>query len=152
MLAHPTPKPSHLQDQISKQSHIEKAETVRCESSTPTKRWNESQGGPQEIVEGRPLTKKNTEESNSTRTPSRANEPSRLDRGLQVGTVCASSRRPGSVRGAGGNLCPYGDPKDDARFNAVKRKNNPKITLNNAKNNARITLNNLNVCGLCVVF
>jgi hypothetical protein len=43
-------------------------------------------------------------------------------------------------------------PKDDARFNAVKSKNNEKITQNNAQNNATITLNNLNVCGLCVVF
>jgi hypothetical protein len=43
-------------------------------------------------------------------------------------------------------------PKDHARFNAVKRENDAKITLNNAKNNARITLNNLNVCGLCVAF
>ena len=49
----------------------------------PMKRSNESQGGPQEIVEGRPLTKKNTEEPNSYRTPSRAHESSRLDRGVQ---------------------------------------------------------------------
>jgi hypothetical protein len=43
-------------------------------------------------------------------------------------------------------------PKDEARLNAVERKNNGKITRNNAKNNATITLNNLNVCDLCVVF
>jgi group II intron reverse transcriptase/maturase len=46
----------------------------------PTKQPNESQGGPQEAVEGRPLTKENMEEPNSCRTPSRASEPSGLDR------------------------------------------------------------------------
>ena len=49
----------------------------------PAKRTNEGPGGPQETVEGRPLTKKNTGEPNSNRTPSRENEPSGLDRGLQ---------------------------------------------------------------------
>ena len=46
----------------------------------PAKRSNEGQGGLQEIVEGRPLTKKNTDEPNSNRTQSRGNEPSGLDR------------------------------------------------------------------------
>ena len=46
----------------------------------PTKQPNESQGGPQEVVEGRPLTKENMEEPNSCRTPSRNSEPSGLDR------------------------------------------------------------------------
>jgi len=50
----------------------------------PTKRSNEGLGGPQEIVEGRPLTKKNTEEPNSNRTRSRGNEPSGLDRVRQA--------------------------------------------------------------------
>jgi len=46
----------------------------------PAKRSNESQGGRQEIVEGRPPTKKNMGQRNSNRTPSRGNEPSGLDR------------------------------------------------------------------------
>jgi group II intron reverse transcriptase/maturase len=50
----------------------------------PAKRSNEGQGGPQEIVEGRPLTKKNMEQLNSYRTPSRGSEPSGLDRVRQA--------------------------------------------------------------------
>jgi hypothetical protein len=50
----------------------------------PAKRSNEGQGGPQETVEGRPLTKKNTEQLNSNRTPSRGNEPSGLERVRQA--------------------------------------------------------------------
>ena len=50
----------------------------------PAKRSNEGLGGPQEIVEGRPLTKKNTGEPNSNRTPSREIEPSGLDRVRQA--------------------------------------------------------------------
>ena len=50
----------------------------------PVKRSNESQGGPKEIVEGRPLTKENTEESNPNRTQSRASGPSGLDRVRQA--------------------------------------------------------------------
>ena len=46
----------------------------------PTKRSNESQGGPKEIAEGRPLTKENAEEPNPHRTPSRESGPSGLDR------------------------------------------------------------------------
>jgi RNA-directed DNA polymerase len=46
----------------------------------PAKQLNESQGGPQEAVEGRALTKKNMVESNSYRTQSRGSEPSGLDR------------------------------------------------------------------------
>jgi hypothetical protein len=45
-----------------------------------TKRSNESQGGRKEIVEGRPLTKENTEEPNPYRTPSRESGPKGLDR------------------------------------------------------------------------
>ena len=37
----------------------------------PTKRSNAGQGGPKEIVEGRPLTKESAEEPNPYRTPSR---------------------------------------------------------------------------------
>jgi hypothetical protein len=37
----------------------------------PTKRSNESQGGPKEIVEGRPLTKENAEQLNPCRTQGR---------------------------------------------------------------------------------
>jgi hypothetical protein len=77
----------------------------------PTKRSNESQGGPQEIVEGRPLTKKHTGEPNSYRTPRRNKmSPTGSTVAFKVGTVCASSRQHGSVRGAEGNLCPYRDP------------------------------------------
>jgi RNA-directed DNA polymerase len=50
----------------------------------PMKRSNEGLGGPQEIVEGRTLTKKNTEEPNSNRTRSREHEPSGLDRVRQA--------------------------------------------------------------------
>jgi hypothetical protein len=50
----------------------------------PTNRSNEGQGGPKEIVEGRPPTKKNTEQLNSSRTPSRSSEPSGLDRVRQA--------------------------------------------------------------------
>jgi group II intron reverse transcriptase/maturase len=46
----------------------------------PAKRSNEGRGGPKEIVEGRPLTKENTEEPNPCRTPSRDSGPSGLDR------------------------------------------------------------------------
>src|SRR5579864_7197183 len=49
------------------------------------KRSNESQGGPQEIVEGRPLTKENTEESHPRRTQSRESGSSGLDRVRQAG-------------------------------------------------------------------
>jgi RNA-directed DNA polymerase len=50
----------------------------------PTKQPNEGRGGSQEAVEGRPLAKENTEESNSCRTPSRGNEPNGLDRVRQA--------------------------------------------------------------------
>lgn len=50
----------------------------------PTKRSNESQGGPQEVVEGRVLTKENTQQPNSPRTPSRISEPSGLERVRQA--------------------------------------------------------------------
>jgi group II intron reverse transcriptase/maturase len=49
-----------------------------------TKRSNESQGGPKEIVEGRPLTKENAEKPNPNRSPSRENGPSGLDRVRQA--------------------------------------------------------------------
>ena len=46
----------------------------------PEKQPNESQGGPQEVVEGRPWTKENAEEPNPCRTQSRESGPSGLDR------------------------------------------------------------------------
>jgi hypothetical protein len=46
----------------------------------PAKQPNEDLGGSQEVVEGRPLAKENTVQSNSGRTQSRASEPSGLDR------------------------------------------------------------------------
>ena len=45
----------------------------------PSKQPNEDQGGSQELVEGRPLTKENTEEPNPRRTPSRTSGPNGLD-------------------------------------------------------------------------
>jgi RNA-directed DNA polymerase len=45
-----------------------------------TKRSNESRGGPQEIVEGRPLTKENAEQLNPGRTQSRESGPNGLER------------------------------------------------------------------------
>ena len=50
----------------------------------PTKRSNAGQGGPKEIVEGRPLTKENAEEPNPNRTPSGEIGPSGLDRVRQA--------------------------------------------------------------------
>lgn len=50
----------------------------------PMKRSNESQGGPKEIAEGRPLTKENAEEPNPCRTQSRESGPSGLDRVRQA--------------------------------------------------------------------
>ena len=46
----------------------------------PTKGSNAGQGGPKEIVEGRPLTKENAEEPNPCRTQSRESGTSGLDR------------------------------------------------------------------------
>src|ERR1700733_14790888 len=50
----------------------------------PAKQPNEGQGGPQEAVEGRPLTKENMEESNLCRTQDRESKPSGLDRVRQA--------------------------------------------------------------------
>ncbi len=50
----------------------------------PAKHPNEGLGGPQEAVEGRPLTKENMEEPNSCRTPGREREPNGLDRVRQA--------------------------------------------------------------------
>ena len=50
----------------------------------PMKRSNESQGGPQEIVEGRAPTKENTEQPNPNRTPSREIGYSGLERVRQA--------------------------------------------------------------------
>ena len=58
----------------------------------PAKQPNESLGGPQEAVEGRPLTKENMEEPNSCRTPSRGSEPNGLDR------VRQAARKDGKLR------------------------------------------------------
>jgi RNA-directed DNA polymerase len=50
----------------------------------PTRRSNAGQGGPKEIVEGRPLTKENAVEPNPHRTQSRESGPSGLDRVRQA--------------------------------------------------------------------
>ena len=50
----------------------------------PAKRSNEGRGGPKEIVEGRLLARENAEVPNPSRTPSRANGPSGLDRVRQA--------------------------------------------------------------------
>lgn len=50
----------------------------------PAKRSNAGQGGPKEIVEGRPLTKENAEQLNPCRTQSRESGPSGLDRVRQA--------------------------------------------------------------------
>jgi len=50
----------------------------------PTKRSNEGRGGPQEIAEGRPLTKENAAEPNPNRTLSRESGPSGLGRVRQA--------------------------------------------------------------------
>jgi group II intron reverse transcriptase/maturase len=50
----------------------------------PARQPNEGRGGPQEAVEGRPLTKENAEEPHSYRTPSRGSEPNGLDRVRQA--------------------------------------------------------------------
>jgi hypothetical protein len=46
----------------------------------PTKQLNKSERSPAEVVEGRPLTKENTQEPNPYRTPSRESGPSGLAR------------------------------------------------------------------------
>ena len=61
----------------------------------PTKQPNESQGGPKEVVEGRPLTKENAEEPNPNRTPSREIGSSGLDRVRQT----AMSGLPPAIQG-----------------------------------------------------
>ena len=58
----------------------------------PAKQPNEGRGGPKEAVEGRPRTKENMEEPNSSRTPSRGSEPSGLDR------VRQAAKRDGKLR------------------------------------------------------
>jgi len=50
----------------------------------PAKRSNAGQGGPKEIVEGRPLTEENAAEPNPYRIPSRESGPSGLDRVRQA--------------------------------------------------------------------
>ena len=50
----------------------------------PVKQPNERLGGPQEVVEGRPLTKENTDEPNSHWTPSQESKPRGLDRVRQI--------------------------------------------------------------------
>jgi RNA-directed DNA polymerase len=49
----------------------------------PAKRPNESQGGPKEIVEGRPLTKENADQFHPCRTQRRESGPGGLERGLE---------------------------------------------------------------------
>ena len=46
----------------------------------PAKQPNQSERTPEEAVEGRPLTKENTRQPNSGRTPSRESGPSGLER------------------------------------------------------------------------
>jgi hypothetical protein len=46
----------------------------------PAKQPNQSERSPAEVVEGRPLTKENTQEPNPCRTPSRKSGPSGLAR------------------------------------------------------------------------
>lgn len=58
----------------------------------PTKRSNAGQGGPKEIVEGRPLTKENAEQLNPNRTPNRESGPSGLDRVRQAAKGDAKMR------------------------------------------------------------
>ena len=58
----------------------------------PAKSPNEGQGGPQEAMEERPLTKENTGEPNPRRTPGRESGPSGLDR------VREAARRNGELR------------------------------------------------------
>ena len=50
----------------------------------PTKQPNKSGRPPAEAVEGRPLTKENTQEPNPRRTPSRESGPSGLERVRQA--------------------------------------------------------------------
>ena len=58
----------------------------------PPKRSNEGLGGPQETVEGRPLTKENTREPTPCRTPCRESGPSGLER------VREAAKRNGKLR------------------------------------------------------
>ena len=58
----------------------------------PAKQPNEGLGRPQEVVEGRPLTKENMEEPNSGRIQSRESEPNGLDR------VRQAAKKDGKIR------------------------------------------------------
>jgi hypothetical protein len=62
----------------------------------PAKRSNEGKGGPQEIVEGRPLAKENADEPNSCRTQNRESEPSGLARVREAAQRLAASIQGGN--------------------------------------------------------
>lgn len=68
---------------MSDKSHVH-GEGESHSGIVPAKRSNEGRGGPQEIVEGRPLAKENAGEPNPYRTPSRERGPSGLDRVRQA--------------------------------------------------------------------
>ena len=57
------------------------------------KQPNEGTGGPQEVVERRPLTKENMEEPNSCRSQNRGSEPNGLDRVRQAAIVLSPDPR-----------------------------------------------------------
>ncbi len=59
----------------------------------PTKQPNKDGRPSAEVVEGRPLTEENTEQSNQHRTPSRESGPSGLDRVRQ-----AAKKKDGKIR------------------------------------------------------
>ena len=57
-----------------------------------TKQPNEGRGGPQEALEGRPLTQENTDQPDPCRTPSRGSGPTGLER------VREAAKRDGKLR------------------------------------------------------
>ena len=61
--------------------------------TVPTKQPNKSGGPPAEAVEGRPLTKENTQQPNPHRTPSRASGPSGLGRVREAASFDAKHPR-----------------------------------------------------------
>ena len=76
---------------MSDKSHVHGGGESYC-GIVPSKQPNESQGGPQEAVEGRPWTEENMVQSNSCRTQSRESGSSGLDR------VREAAKRDGKLR------------------------------------------------------
>ena len=100
----------------------------------PTKQPNKSGQPPAEAVEGRPLTKENTPEPNSHRTPCRGSGRSGLERVREaamrfdanmpkskVRTVCVSSASTGLCGGRRATVVPTATPGVFRSFSQLQR-------------------------------